>query len=78
MDPITDTRVQELFFITDEYVNAISSINEAFNDNYGILQHNKEKSTKELATFLKKNNIETIEDLRTVPANVKKWKNLKK
>ena len=78
MDPITDTRVQELYFITDEYVNAISSINEAFNDNYDILQHNKEKSTKELATFLKKNNIGTIEDLRKVPANVKKWKNLKK
>lgn len=78
MDLITDTRVQELFYITDEYVNAISSINEAFNDNYGILHRNKEKSTKELANFLKKNKIETIDDLRKVPANVKKWKNLKK
>lgn len=78
MDAITDTRVEQLFNITEEYINAISSINEAFNENYGLLQKKAFQATQELAKFLKKNKLSTIEDLRKVPANVKKWKALKK
>lgn len=78
MDTITDTRVEQLFIITDEYINAISSINESFNENYSLLQKKVSQSTQELAKFLKKNKISTIDDLRKVPANVKKWKELKK
>ena len=73
MDAITDTRVEQLFNITEEYINAISSINEAFNENYGLLQKKAFQATQELAKFLKKNKLSTIEDLRKVPANVKKW-----
>lgn len=78
MDSITDTRVLKLSEITDEYVNAISSINDSFADNYSILQEKASKTTQELANFLKRNKISTIEDLRKNPANVKKWRELKK
>lgn len=82
MNSLSDIRVEEMNTIINEYLTAISSIGDSFGDICGYLTNKNAKANQCLGDFIKKENINSEEDLLRKfaenPQNIKKWKVLNK
>lgn len=76
MENLTDTRVERMSDIIEDYINCLNSIKETFTSNFNILKRVEIIAKKSLKSFISKNDI-NIEDIDSIsPLQAKELKTI--
>lgn len=76
MDSLTDTRIQKMSDLIEDYLNCLNSIKETFTSNFNLLKRVEIIAKKSLKSFISKNNI-NIEDIDSIsPLQAKELKTI--
>ena len=70
MDRLTDTRIQKMSDLIEDYLNCLNSIKETFTSNFNLLKRVEIIAKKSLKSFISKNdiNIENIDSISPLQA----------
>lgn len=76
MDRLTDTRIQKMSDLIEDYLNCLNSIKETFTSNFNLLKRVEIIAKKSLKSFISKNDI-NIEDIDSIsPLQAKELKTI--